>query len=110
MRKENSTNTLNDVHITASCNAHRTLRMISGRWKLSILFSIDRVGNSFSELKKALPTITDRVLAKQLTELVEDGLLFKTKGKISSSYQFTDKGLRIYPLLLSLRNFNHDGP
>lgn len=105
MRKESSSNTINDNHIASSCNAHKTLALFSGRWKLSILFLLDDASCSYSEIKNALGSITDRILAKQLHELVSTGIVTNDKSKTSSRYFLTEKGKRVIPILWALRTF-----
>lgn len=49
--------------------------MINGRWKLRIPFEL--FGGSvrrFSELERAIPEVTQKMLAQQLRQLEKDGL------------------------------------
>lgn len=105
MRKENSTNAINDKALQQYCNAYKTLSLFSGRWKLSILFKLLSTETSYSEFKLLLPEISDRTLAKQLNELVQEGLILKNKRKVSSIYTLTDKGLKLEKILGALSAF-----
>ncbi|MGH1517881.1 winged helix-turn-helix transcriptional regulator [Chryseobacterium sp. JK1] len=105
MRKENSTNSINEKALQNFCNASKTLMMISGRWKLSILFKLIDENVSYSEFKILLPEITDRTLSKQLNELIRDELITKDKNKISSIYSLTEKGKKLQLVLFSLSDF-----
>lgn len=105
MRKENSTNSINEEKLKKFCNASKTLMMINGRWKLSILFQLLDKDTNYSDFKVLLPEISDRTFSRQLNELQNDGLIFKEKNKISSTYSLTEKGEKLKHILSSLSSF-----
>jgi DNA-binding HxlR family transcriptional regulator len=49
--------------------------MISGKWKLEILWLLYQHSHRFGELKRGLPGITQHMLTTQLRELEADGLV-----------------------------------
>ena len=106
MRKENSTNSINEKALQKFCNASKTLTLFSGRWKFSILFQLLQNPTSFSEFKLLLPEISDRTLARQLNEMIQDKLVVKHKNKTSSVYCITDKGQKLKPILQLLADFS----
>ncbi|ATL45028.1 helix-turn-helix domain-containing protein [Elizabethkingia sp. HX WHF] len=107
MRKENSTNFENEQTLNNYCKANRTLSLISGRWKLPILFALLEGDNLlYSDFKKILPNISDRILSKQLNELQKDNLIKKNKTKKVSAYSLTMKGQKIENLLSLLSDYN----
>jgi DNA-binding HxlR family transcriptional regulator len=106
MRKENSTNSINEKALKDFCNASKTLTMISGRWKLSVLFKLLENDTSYSDFKILLPEVSDRTLSKQLQELQNDDLISKEKDKISSVYSLTEKGRRLHHILTLLSDFS----
>lgn len=105
MRKENSTNAINERALHQFCVASKTLALFSGRWKLSILFQLMEQQMTYSSFKELLPEISDRTLSKQLKELLEDGLIAKDKNKTSSIYSITGKGRSLEPILRLLSNY-----
>src|SRR5690606_26148656 len=105
MRKENSTNAINEKALQEYCNAFKTLSLFSGRWKLSILFKLLKTKTSYSEFKLLLPEISDRTLSKQLNELIQDGLILKDKNKVFSIYTLTDRGQKLEKILVALSEF-----
>lgn len=105
MRKEESTNFENEQTLNNYCSANKNLSLISGRWKLSILFSLFEKDMLYHEFKEIIPNITDQALSKQLNELQKDGIITKQKTKTSSTYQLTPQGRNIEKLLLELANF-----
>lgn len=54
------------------------MEVLGGRWKLAILKQLLTGTQRFSELKRALPRITQRMLTRQLRELEADGLVTRT--------------------------------
>jgi DNA-binding HxlR family transcriptional regulator len=53
----------------------RALGMISGKWKLEILWLLNQRVHRFGELRRAIPGITQHMLTAQLRELEADGLV-----------------------------------
>ena len=109
MRKENSSNSINEKALQKFCNASKTLALFSGRWKFSLLFQLLETATSYSDFKVLLPKISDRTLSRQLNELLEDGLIAKNKDKVSSIYTITEKGRKLEPLLHLLADFPTEG-
>ncbi|ANY68305.1 helix-turn-helix domain-containing protein [Paenibacillus algorifonticola] len=59
-----------------NCEKELTLAVIGGKWKLIILWHLGLEGTKrFSELKKMIPHITQKMLTNQLRELEEDLLV-----------------------------------
>ena len=76
MGKTSSTNNINNKQLQEDCGMAYTISVLSGRWKLSILgFLLEHGRLRYSELKRKLNGISERVLVMQLKELVEDGLI-----------------------------------
>ena len=77
-RKPSSTNSRNREVLGEFCGITYALNLVGGRWKLLLLHKLAPQTLRFSELKKILPHITDRMLTLQLRELEQDGLLTRT--------------------------------
>lgn len=68
-----------------SCSKEYTLSIISGKWKIVILYHLSHDGSyHFNELMRLLPTITHRILTKQLRELEEDGVIYRSNKTIDN--------------------------
>ena len=54
-------------------------RMLEGRWKMVIIFHLFARGVlRFSELERAIPAVSQKMLIQQLRELERDGIVDRT--------------------------------
>ena len=53
----------------------KAFSMITGKWKLEILWLLNQRVHRFGELKRSIPGITQHMLTAQLRELEADGLV-----------------------------------
>ena len=61
---------------SSAVGIEHAIRMLEGRWKLVILFHL--FGGKklrFSDLERAIPTISQKMLAQQLRQLERDGIV-----------------------------------
>ena len=70
----------NHAHTPASAasGVEAAFRMLEGRWKLVILFHL--FGGKklrFSELERAIPAVSQKMLTQQLRQLEDDGLVIR---------------------------------
>nr|WP_315028349.1 helix-turn-helix domain-containing protein [uncultured Chryseobacterium sp.] len=75
--KESSTNNINRQYMH-ECNLTYAVCKIGGRWKLLILDKLKVDKMRFSELRKSISGITERMLTLQLRELEKEGLVKRT--------------------------------
>lgn len=75
MRKENSSNAINERQLRGDCGTAYTLSLIGGRWKPTILWRLLDGKMRYNELKKSISGISERVLVLQLRELENDDLV-----------------------------------
>src|SRR6186713_562863 len=65
-----------------NCGMEAVLDLIGGRWKPLILFYVGRQRLRFSELRRLIGDVSEKMLSQHLREMVADGLLrridFKT--------------------------------
>jgi DNA-binding HxlR family transcriptional regulator len=84
------------------CPAEITLRVIGGKWKPVILWHLSTGTKRFSELKRAIPGVTQRMLSQQLRELEADGVVLrKVYAQVppKTEYSLTEFGRTLGPIL-----------
>jgi len=64
-----------DLPTEASCPVTRAVRVISGKWKLLIVFHLLDGTLRFGALQRRLPGVTQQMLTQQLRELEADGIV-----------------------------------
>ena len=75
---------------------------INGKWKLSILISINHGKNRFKDIQANIPKITNRVLSKELKDLEANHMITRTVNDtfpISVEYKATEYSLTIKPVI-----------
>jgi DNA-binding HxlR family transcriptional regulator len=93
-------NDLADEH----CSLSRSLAIIGDRWTLLILREAFLRVRRFDDFQARLG-IARRVLAERLAGLVDDGIFDKIAYQdrpVRYEYRLTEKGLGLYPVILSL--------
>lgn len=91
------------------CCASVTMGFIGGKWKAVILYYLMKKPLRYNELRKKMPTVTERTLSLQLKALEADGLIsrkvYTEKTPLKVEYSFTDLGKTLVPLLKSIANW-----
>src|SRR5271166_5669784 len=65
-----------DPEVTAlRAEARKALSVLTGKWKLEILWLLNQRLHRFGELRRGIPGITQHMLTAQLRELEADGLV-----------------------------------
>lgn len=67
-----------DVQPEEYADLRRALTLITGKWKLEILWLLYHRTHRFGELRRTIPGVTQHMLTKQLRELEADGLVTRT--------------------------------
>ncbi|HEX7908650.1 MAG TPA: helix-turn-helix domain-containing protein [Paraburkholderia sp.] len=70
--------TSGDDEINMHDEMRRAFALLSGKWKLEIMWLLNQRVYRFGELRKAIPGITQHMLTAQLRELEADGLVSRT--------------------------------
>lgn len=87
---------------TYHCALDVTMSYISGKWKTVILWYLRKDSRRFSELKRQIPQITEKMLSLQLKELETDGILSRTvfaEVPPRVEYALTDFGKTMLPMI-----------
>ena len=87
----------------AATGVEGAFRKLEGRWKMVILFHLfDRGTLRFSELEKAIPDVSQKMLIQQLRQLEQDGIVARTiypQVPPKVEYSLTDWGQALCPAL-----------
>ena len=91
------------------CCTSLTMGVIGGKWKTVILFHMISGELRYNELRKLMPSVTERTLSLQLKALEEDGLVnrkvFTSKPPLKVVYSLTDFGKTLIPLIQSIADW-----
>jgi DNA-binding HxlR family transcriptional regulator len=88
--------------IDTRCSVAVTAEFVGGKWKSVILFYLLDGTLRFSELRRKIPGITQRMLTLQLRELEADGIVSRTVHPVVPpcvEYRLTPFGLTLEPVL-----------
>ena len=92
--------------VTAANGVEQALKMLEGRWKLMILFHL--FGGKmlrFSELERAIPAISQKMLIQQLRQMEKDGIVRRVvyhQVPPKVEYGLTEWGQALCPALDAL--------
>jgi DNA-binding HxlR family transcriptional regulator len=84
------------------CAMDITMSFIGGKWKTVVLWYLKNDKKRFSELRKQIPNITEKMLSLQLKDLESDGIVGrKVYSEIPPrvEYFLTDFGKTLIPML-----------
>ena len=85
--------------------------MVSGKWKILILWYLSYGVLRFSDIKKRLPQVTQKMLTQQLRSLEEENLIYRHVYAVvppKVEYRLTELGEKIIPILENMHNFGSD--
>ncbi len=93
------------------CCTSLTMGIIGGKWKTVILFHLMEKTLRYHELRKEMPTVTERTLSLQLKTLEEDGIIkrkvYTSKPPLKVEYSLTDFGKTLVPLIQSIAGWGN---
>jgi DNA-binding HxlR family transcriptional regulator len=90
------------------CSVESALAVIGGRWKGVVIYWLSTRTLRFGELRRLLPSCSQRMLTLQLRELEEDGLVKRTvyaEVPPRVEYELTAFGRSLEPIMLSLKDW-----
>ncbi len=90
------------------CSVARTVELVGGKWKGVILYFLLDKTLRFTELRRAIPGITQRMLTLQLRELEADGLVERTVYPVVPprvEYALTPFGRTLTPVVRAMADW-----
>lgn len=105
MRKINSTNYQNQKILEESCGMTYAMVLLSGRWKVNILWNLNKGINRYGKLKNEIPGISEKMLTQRLRDLENEGLIVRKDFKKIPphvEYYLSEAGEQLTPVLSEL--------
>lgn len=100
--KESSTIQENRKNILEQCPVMYVMGKIGGFWKPIILFHLSTGSKRYSELKRAIPEVTEKMLLQHLKQLEADGLVVRTAKAVVPphvTYELSEAGSQLAPVI-----------
>ena len=98
------------IPIDTSCGFRIAIEVMGGKWKPYIIYELLDGPRRPSELQRRIPEASERVLAQQLRELTEYGVIQKRVIDPvcrHSEYSLTDLGRSLIPIIEQLRQWGN---
>lgn len=96
----------------SQCKVEEALEIVVGKWKPVILLHLMHEGTKrFSELKRSMPGITQKMLTKQLRELEDEDIIKRVvypQVPPKVEYSMTDYGLSLGPILEAMHEWGEN--
>ncbi len=106
--KKTSTIQENKQYALDHCPVTYVMEKIGGYWKPIILYHLSTGNKRYSELKKEIPAITEKMLIQHLKQLEADGLVIrKAKAVVPPfvTYRLSDSGMGLVPVISAMANW-----
>jgi DNA-binding HxlR family transcriptional regulator len=103
--KESSTRNANKQLSIKSCPVSYVMDKIGGHWKPIILFQLMSGEKRYSELKRSIPTITEKMLIQHLKQLQDDKLVIRKAEPVVPPYvvyRLSKSGEALSPVLAAM--------
>jgi DNA-binding HxlR family transcriptional regulator len=95
--------------VIVDCPIDTTINVLKGKCKAGIVLKIEEGFIRFGQIKKSI-SISTKLLAIQLNELEEDGIVIKEKNNenpLQTSYQLTKDGKSLCHIIRSMREWGN---
>ncbi|SEH15744.1 winged helix-turn-helix transcriptional regulator [Thermoleophilum album] len=89
---------------------HRAVELIGKRWTGAIILVLMEGPLRFSEVKRLVPQLSDRLLSERLKELEAEGIVERREVDHSPTrveYALTPKGQALEPVVRALKRWAH---
>jgi DNA-binding HxlR family transcriptional regulator len=100
--KEKSTIQENKKIALQLCPVTYVMEKISGYWKPIIIYQLSTGSKRYSELRRAIPAVTEKVLIQHLKQLERDGLVIRESKPVVPpfvTYSCSESALRLVPMI-----------
>lgn len=100
--KESSTIQENKQYALQQCPVTYVMEKIGGYWKPIILYHLSTGDKRYSELKRAIPAVTEKVLIQHLKQLENDHLILREAQPVVPphvTYRLSKAGKGLQPVI-----------
>jgi len=100
--KESSTIQENKQYALDNCPVTYVMEKIGGYWKPIILYHLSTGTKRYSELKREIPAITEKMLIQHLKQLETDGLVIREAKPVVPpfvTYRLSNAGNGLVPVI-----------
>ncbi|MBA2650494.1 MAG: helix-turn-helix transcriptional regulator [Legionella sp.] len=107
-KSEKSPKNRRELNCHVACSVEVSLSVIGGKWKAVVLYHLLSGTKRFSELKRLVPSVSQRMLTQQLRELEQDTLINRkiyAQVPPKVEYTLTELGESLAPILHALRDW-----
>jgi DNA-binding HxlR family transcriptional regulator len=90
------------------CPVDLTLHIVGGRWKGIVIWNLRDGVKRFSELKRILVTINDKMLSQVLKELETQGVVTRKVYEVvppKVEYSLTKEGKKLLPIMQAMSDY-----
>lgn len=90
------------------CSVEESMRLLGGRWRLLLVSYLVDGPRRYSELRRMMPGISQRMLTLDLRALEEAGLVLRTvhaEVPVRVEYALTSDGQRLLPVVEVMKTF-----
>ena len=90
------------------CPVDLTLKIVGGRWKGIVIWNLRNGTKRFSEMKKTLVTINDKMLSQTFKELEEQGVVHRKDYQVvppKVEYSLTEEGKKLLPIMEAMSSY-----
>jgi DNA-binding HxlR family transcriptional regulator len=99
--------------VDGRCPIEDTLNLLTGRWKILILWWLQAGELRFGELRRRIPKVSPKMLTQQLRQMEEEGLIARevfAQVPPKVIYSLTARGESLRPVLQSLYDWSVGQP
>ncbi|WP_214802403.1 helix-turn-helix domain-containing protein [Exiguobacterium sp. s194] len=92
--------------MTTPFPVNKALDIIGGKWRPQVYCTLENGPRRFSEIQRAIPDVSRKVLTDQLRELEQLGMVrridYSTEKQLHVAYSLTDDALSLQPAMKAL--------
>ena len=100
-----------DKHNLPACPVQTCLNFISDKWKILIIRDLLTGTKRFSELKKSLAPVTQKMLTQQLRQMENDGIIYREVYPVvppKVEYSLTELGRSLEPVIEVMKKWGQE--